>query len=222
MRNFSNQYKTENIGEHSGNFCIYLLQWLRLLALSLTRMKGLLSGIFFHDSVDRETQRMIAKPIAYKKIDDKKLPNMKSGNQLKKLVLILFLTVCATGAIAQTTPGDQTVCVNATEPYTVASNVGSTYQWTITPIAGGGGTIGSGQGTNLISINWTSVGTATLQVIETNSAGCPSDPVTIVVTVRPTNTVTAASSTPTACINTAITNITHTTTGATGIGAPTG
>ena len=39
------------------------------------------------------------------------------------------------------------------------------------------------------------------------------------VTVTPTNTVGSASSTPTPCINTALTNITHTTTGATGIGA---
>src|SRR5204863_71687 len=36
------------------------------------------------------------------------------------------------------------------------------------------------------------------------------------------NTVSAASSSPTLCINTAITPITHTTTGATGIGAATG
>src|SRR4029077_13546508 len=40
--------------------------------------------------------------------------------------------------------------------------------------------------------------------------------------VNPDNTVTAASSSPTVCIGTAMTNITHTTTGATGIGAATG
>jgi hypothetical protein len=38
----------------------------------------------------------------------------------------------------------------------------------------------------------------------------------------PNNTVSAASSTPTLCINTALTAITHTTTGATGIGTATG
>jgi hypothetical protein len=32
---------------------------------------------------------------------------------------------------------------------------GSTYTWTITPLAGGNGTIVSGQGTNLITVNWT-------------------------------------------------------------------
>jgi hypothetical protein len=40
--------------------------------------------------------------------------------------------------------------------------------------------------------------------------------------VNPNNTATAASSTPTVCINTAIPTITHTTTSATGIGIPTG
>ena len=42
------------------------------------------------------------------------------------------------------------------------------------------------------------------------------------VSVSPANTVGAASSTPTLCINTALTPITHTTAGATGIGTPTG
>ncbi len=44
----------------------------------------------------------------------------------------------------------------------------------------------------------------------------------ITTTVNATNTVSAASSTPTLCINTSLTAITHTTTGATGIGTATG
>ena len=44
----------------------------------------------------------------------------------------------------------------------------------------------------------------------------------ISITIIPTNTVSAPSSTPTLCINTALTAITHTTTGATGIGAAVG
>ncbi|WP_415831509.1 hypothetical protein, partial [Flavobacterium terrigena] len=40
------------------------------------------------------------------------------------------------------------------------------------------------------------------------------------ITVIPSNTVTAASSTPTLCVNNLLTPITHTTTGATGIGTP--
>jgi hypothetical protein len=44
----------------------------------------------------------------------------------------------------------------------------------------------------------------------------------VAVTVTPNNTVVAASSTPTLCINSALTNITHSTTGATGIGTAIG
>jgi autotransporter-associated beta strand protein len=43
-----------------------------------------------------------------------------------------------------------------------------------------------------------------------------------ILTVNPTNTAETASSTPNLCINTALTNINHTTTGATGIGTATG
>ena len=43
-----------------------------------------------------------------------------------------------------------------------------------------------------------------------------------VLTINPTNTAGTASSTPTLCINTSLTAITHTTTSATGIGTPTG
>ncbi|WP_426483571.1 fibronectin type III domain-containing protein [Flavobacterium sp. 2] len=42
------------------------------------------------------------------------------------------------------------------------------------------------------------------------------------IAVRPENTVTAASSSPVLCVNTLMPNITHTTTGATGIGTPSG
>jgi hypothetical protein len=64
-------------------------------------------------------------------------------------------------------------------------------------------------------------GTATL-ILETTGGSCGSAFATKTITVIPNNTVSIASSTPTLCINTALTNITHTTTGATGIGAATG
>ncbi len=50
----------------------------------------------------------------------------------------------------------------------------------------------------------------------------PGLPKTATATVNPNNTVSAASSTPTLCISTPLTAITHTTTGATGIGAASG
>ena len=54
------------------------------------------------------------------------------------------------------------------------------------------------------------------------TGGCGTINATGTITVTPNKTVSAASSTPTLCINTALTPITHTTTGATGIGAATG
>jgi hypothetical protein len=56
----------------------------------------------------------------------------------------------------------------------------------------------------------------TYTVTSTNSFGCTSSN-SVSVTVNPTNTASAASSTPTLCANTALTAITHITTGATGI-----
>ncbi len=54
------------------------------------------------------------------------------------------------------------------------------------------------------------------------TGGCGTVSATGTITVAPENTVSAASSSPTLCINTPLTPITHTTTGATGIGTPTG
>lgn len=57
----------------------------------------------------------------------------------------------------------------------------------------------------------------------TNASGCVSGTsAPALVVVEPNNTVSAPSTTPTVCIQSAITNITHTTTSATGIGTPTG
>lgn len=111
---------------------------------------------------------------------------------------LLFLFLQVNDAQAQSpypNTGDHFVCLNATEPYGVVLNAGSTYQWTITPIAGGNGTIIPGATPNLISVNWTTAGTATLQVIETNASGCQGDPVSILVTINPIPTVTVNSST---------------------------
>jgi large repetitive protein len=112
---------------------------------------------------------------------------MKSHNLLLKCCMLLMLFVSSQSAFAQPYPntGDHTVCVNSTEPYGVVLTPGSTYAWTVTPITTGNGTITVGATPNLITINWTSIGTATLQVTETNAQGCPGDPVTITVTISP-------------------------------------
>ena len=121
---------------------------------------------------------------------------MKCKNRLIQWAALLLLVMIQSPLMAQNpypNTGNHQVCLNATEPYGVAPTVGSTYAWTVTPLAGGNGTITPGATPNLITVTWTSPGTATLQVVETNAAGCAGDPVTIVVTINPLPTVTVNS-----------------------------
>jgi hypothetical protein len=88
-----------------------------------------------------------------------------------------------------------------------------TYAWTSLP-SGFSSTVQNPTG--LVPTERT---TYTLTV--TNSFGCTATTSTQVL-VTPANTVSAVSSTPTLCANTALTNVTHATTSATGIGTATG
>ena len=128
--------------------------------------------------------------------NDTKTATMKHSNRLLRWAVMLLLLISSSTLTAQPYPntGDHQVCLNATEPYGVVLTAGSSYAWSITPIAGGNGTITTGATPNLITVNWNSVGTATLKVIETNASGCVGDPVTIVVSVNPVPTVTVNSS----------------------------
>ncbi len=51
--------------------------------------------------------------------------------------------------------------------YTVDANAGYSYNWTVSPE----GSITSGQGTNAVTVDWSSTGTATLSVVGSNSCG---------------------------------------------------
>jgi hypothetical protein len=115
---------------------------------------------------------------------------MKTKFKLVQLGIFLLLTVSFIAAKAQPYPntGDQSVCLGATEPYGVINTPGSTYAWSITPLTGGNGVI-TGNGNSSITVLWNSVGTCTLQVIETLASGCVGLPVTITITVNPIPTV---------------------------------
>ncbi|MCB9234103.1 MAG: gliding motility-associated C-terminal domain-containing protein [Bacteroidia bacterium] len=65
--------------------------------------------------------------------------------------------------------------------YSVAAAAGNSYNWQITA---GNGVITSGQGTNSIDIKWLANGPATVQVQQTNAAGCDST-VSFAVSVDP-------------------------------------
>src|SRR5674476_495246 len=75
---------------------------------------------------------------------------------------------------------------------------------------------------NTITISGTPTASGTFSYSIPLTGGCGSVNASGTITVTPANTAGAASSTPTLCINTVLTSITHATTGATGIGAATG
>jgi hypothetical protein len=96
------------------------------------------------------------------------------------------VTVSINSTPAPSISGPASVCEsvnNNTETYSTADVSGHTYAWTIT-----GGTIVSGQGTNQITVKWTTAGTGNVSVLETiTSSGCSkSDSKTITVTAKPT------------------------------------
>jgi hypothetical protein len=147
---------------------------------------------------------------------------MKTKGKITRLMVLMLFPVFATGARAQgpyPNQGAHTVCTGDVAPYGVINTPGSTYAWTIIPSTGGNGLIASGN-SNLTSVTWNSAGTCSLQVIETSSAGCVGIPVQISIIVTSANTIAltsaAVTENQTVCINTAITNITYATTGATG------
>lgn len=124
-------------------------------------------------------------------------------------------SVC-TGSIFSLTPINVT---NGIVP------TGTTYSWSLPTVTGGmtGGATGSGASniSGTLTNTTSSPQTATYTVTPV-SGSCTGTPFTVTITVAPNNSASAASTSPEVCINNAIPSITHTTTGATGIGAATG
>ena len=76
-------------------------------------------------------------------------------------------------------------------------NSASTYSWNIT-----NGTIGSGQGTDTITVDWSSIsGNGSVSVIEITDKGCNSDPIILPVTINVILTPIAPTGTQTLCAN---------------------
>jgi len=92
--------------------------------------------------------------------------------------------------------GTPSACVNSTVTYSVPNLPGNTYNWSVTPP--GVGTIASGQGTNSITVNWTSAGNGVVSVNQTSAATqCTgtSDPLFVTVSDQLTPTITSSSGT---------------------------
>ena len=104
-------------------------------------------------------------------------------------------------------------------PSITVATTGATGIGTATGLPGG---VTAGWSSNLITISGTPTATGTFNYTIPLTGGCGTVIATGTITVTAANTAGAASSTPTLCISNVLTNITHTTTGATGIGSATG
>jgi hypothetical protein len=174
----------------NGNVRARLLQWISLLLVAFSVTKKIIFDFFINHFLQKEkinisTNRRITSNLFKQTI-------MAPQNKFLKWSFLLVLFFSGVNAFAQNpyaNTGDHQVCVNNTEPYGVELHVGSSYAWTVTSLAGGNGTVTAGATPNLITVTWTTLGTATMQVTETNAAGCVGDPVTIIVTVNPKPTL---------------------------------
>src|SRR5678816_1432898 len=128
----------------------------------------------------------------------------------------ITVTPANTVGAASSTP---TLCVNTALTNITHTTTGATGIGTVTGLPAG---VSASFAGNTITISGTPTASGTFNYTIPLTGGCGTVNATGTITVTPANTVGAASSTPTLCINTALTAITHTTTGATGIGAATG
>ncbi|WP_442902323.1 beta strand repeat-containing protein, partial [Flavihumibacter sp.] len=114
---------------------------------------------------------------------------------------------------------DPTLCINTALTNITHTTTGATGIGAATGLPAG---VTANWAANTITISGTPSASGTFNYSIPLSGGCGAVNATGTITVTPDNTVSAPTSSPTLCINTALTNITHTTTGATGIGAATG
>ena len=113
---------------------------------------------------------------------------------MKKILLLLLLTICFTVSKAQVpTPNPangQNYCIGTQVVYGPQNiTPGETYTYSITPTVPFT-TISNG---NQIQVTWGTAGTYTLEITTTNAAGCSST-ATATINVNPVNTATGAQS----------------------------
>ncbi|MEW5677560.1 hypothetical protein ABGT15_14715, partial [Flavobacterium enshiense] len=112
-----------------------------------------------------------------------------------------------------------TLCINTVMTNITHATTGATGIGVATGLPSG---VTASWAPNAVTISGTPTVAGVFNYIIPLTGGCGTVSATGTITVTPDNTVSAASSSPTLCINTVMTNITHTTTGATGIGTATG
>ena len=126
------------------------------------------------------------------------------------------VTPANTVGTASSTP---TLCISTALTPITHTTTGATGIGTPSNLPGG---VSASWTSNLITISGTPGTSGTFNYSIPLTGGCGTINATGTITVTPNKTVSAASSTPTLCISTPLTAITHTTSGATGIGTATG
>jgi hypothetical protein len=121
-----------------------------------------------------------------------------------------------TASAASTTP---TLCISTVLTDITHATTGATGIGTATGLPAG---VTAAFASNTITISGTPTVSGTFNYTIPLTGGCGAVNATGTITVTPNNTASAASTTPTLCISTVLTDITHATTGATGIGTATG
>jgi gliding motility-associated-like protein len=128
----------------------------------------------------------------------------------------LAVTSGNTVSAASSTPS---LCINTVLTNITHATTGATGIGTAIGLPSG---ITASWSANVITLSGTPTESGSFSYTIPLTGGCGNISATGIITVNPISTVSTASSTPSLCINTVLTNITHTTTVATGIGTATG
>jgi hypothetical protein len=130
------------------------------------------------------------------------------------------ITVVNASTVANASGGNnRTLCINTALTTITRATTGATGIGTATGLPTG---VSASWSANVITVSGTPTQSGTFNYSIPLTGGCNTLNATGTITVNAANTVSAASSSPTLCISTAMTAITHNTTGATGRGTATG
>src|SRR5678816_1227674 len=125
MKKVNDIHATVDKDNRAMGFWLHLLQWLRLLMLSLTRIKAFLSGLFFHEPDPLLQDHILLETTTkHEEVKTKKQTNMKPVNRYIKWGVTLLLVVFAKCAMAQSGgpypfTGNDNVCIGQTKSYGV-------------------------------------------------------------------------------------------------------
>jgi hypothetical protein len=121
-------------------------------------------------------------------IDSSYIDNLLAGDYSLNVTDDSDCSLDSTITLASISSGPQTGSIvgsqqveldNENKSYFVSQTLGSTYNWVVQ-----NGTIISGQGTNVITVQWTEIGFGLLSVVETDENGCIGFPVTFNVIIN--------------------------------------